>query len=104
MDALLGREALAGLAANDNGETTVSAGRLEAELGYGIALFGGGFTGTPHAAFGLSDTSRDYRLGWRLTSARRGDPGFQVGFDATRREAANADAEHGLMLRGLIRW
>ena len=104
MDALLGRETLAGLAASDNGDTTASAGRLEAELGYGTALFGGGFTGTPRAAFGLSDTGRDYRLGWRLTSARRGDPGFEIGLDATRREAANTDAEHGIMLRGAIRW
>ena len=75
-----------------------------AEAGYGIALFGGGFTGTPHLGVGLSDTSRDYRLGWRLTSARPGDPGFAIGLDATRREAANADAEHGVMLRGTIRW
>ena len=104
MEALLGRETLAGLAANDDGDTTASAGRLEAELGYGIAMFDGGFTGTPHLGFGLSDTGRDYRLGWRLTSARRGDPGFEIGLDATRREAANADAEHGLMLRGAIRW
>ena len=53
MDALLGRETLAGLAANDNGDTTASAGRLEAELGYGIAMFSGGFTGTPHLGVGL---------------------------------------------------
>ena len=111
MDALLGRETLAGLAADpgsgagagDNGGTA-SAGRLEAELGYGIALFGGGFTGTPNLGIGLSDTSRDYRLGWRLTSARPGGPGFEIGLDATRREAANADAEHGVMLRGTVRW
>ena len=63
MDALLGRQTLAGLAANDNGDTTASAGRLEAELGYGIAMFSGGFTGTPHLGVGLSDTGRDYRLG-----------------------------------------
>ena len=104
MDALLGRETLAGLAANDNGDTTASAGRLEAELGYGIAMFSGGFTGTPHLGVGLTETGRDYRLGWRLTSARRGDPGFEIGLDATRSEAANADAEHGIALRGTIRW
>ena len=104
MNALLGRETLAGLAANDNGAATASAGRLGAELGYGIALFGGGFTGTPHLGVGLSESGRDYRLGWRLTSARRGDPGFEVGLEATRREAANADAEHGIALRGVIRW
>ena len=103
MDALLGRETLAGLAANDDGGTA-SAGRLEAELGYGIAMFDGGFTGTPNLGVGFSETARDYRVGWRLTSARRGDPGFQVDLDATRREAANTDAEHGLMLRGTIRW
>ena len=103
MDALLGRETLAGLAANDDGGTA-SAGRLEAELGFGLPLFDGGFTGTPNLGIGFSETSRDYRVGWRLTSARRGDPGFQVDLDATRREAADADAEHGLMLRGTIRW
>ena len=106
MDALLGRETLAGLAANDNGDTTASAGRLEAELGYGIAMFDGGFTGTPHLGVGLTETGRDYRLGWRLTSARRGGPGFEIGLAATRSEAANDDEapQHGLMLRGAIRW
>ena len=108
---MLGRESLAGLAADpgpgagagDNG-ATANAGRLEAELGYGIALFGGGFTGTPHLGFGLSDTVRDYRLGWRLTSARKDDPGFEIGLEATRREAANDNTEHGVTLRGAIRW
>ena len=104
MDALLGRETLAGLAANDNGDTTASTGRLEAELGYGIAMFDGGFTGTPHLGVGLTETGRDYRLGWRLTSARRGDPGFEINLEGTRSEAADADAEHGIALRGTIRW
>ena len=74
--------------------------RLQGEIGYGIAMFDGGFTGTPNLGVGFSETARDYRLGWRLTSARRGDPGFQVDLDATRREAADANAEHGLMLWG----
>ena len=104
MDALLGRGTLAGLAADGNGGATASAGRLEAELGYGIPAFGGALTATPHLGFGLTDTGRDYRLGWRLKSARKGTPGFEVGLEATRREAANADAEHALMLRGAIRW
>ena len=103
METLFGRETMAGLAANDNAAGT---SRLEGEIGYGIAAFGGGFTGTPYTGFGLaSDGARDYRLGWRLTSARPGDPGFEVGLEATRREAANGDApEHGAMLRAKIRW
>ena len=71
---------------------------------YGLAAFGGAFTGTPNIGFGLSDTARDYRLGWRLTSAVPGDPGFEVSLDATRRETANDNAEHGAMLRAVIRW
>ncbi len=49
---------------------------------------------------GLSDTARDLRIGWRLTPAVTVDPGFEVHFDATRREAANDNAppEHGVML------
>ena len=44
-------------------------------------------------------------MSWRLTSAVRGDPGFEVNLDVTRREAANDnDAEHGVMLRSLFRW
>ena len=80
--------------------------RLEGELGYGLSAFGDRFTSTPNIGFGLSDTARDYRIGWRLTSAVRGDPGFQVDFDVTRREAANGNgpAEHGAMLRSTIRW
>ena len=103
MDALLGRGTMAGLAADDNGDTP-SAGRLEAELGYGLPMFGGAVTATPHLGIGLSDTSRDCRLGWRLKPARKGGPDFTLGLEATRREAADADAEHGVMLRGRLRW
>ena len=80
---------------------------LAAEMGYGLALFGDRFTGTPNIGFGMSDGgARDYRIGWRMTSAVEGDPGFEVRLDATRREAANDDGppEHGVMLRSLIRW
>ena len=79
---------------------------LTAEAGYGMALLGDRFTGTPNVRFGMSDGgARDYTLGWRLTSAVPGDPGFEVSLDATRREAANDnEAEHGVMLRSLIRW
>ena len=78
--------------------------RLAAELGYGVALFSGRFTGTPHAGMTLTGSGRDYRIGWRLTSAVPGDPGFAVGLEASRRESANDNAAHGVMLRGSVRW
>ena len=83
--------------------------RLEGELGYGLPVFGGGFTGTPNVGFGLSDSGRDYRIGVRLTPAGPGTSGFEVNLDATRREPANGNGagdpvEHGVMLRTAIRW
>ncbi len=98
----------AGLAANDGGAGNgfQASGRLEGEVGYGLRLFGDRFTGTPNVGFGLSDGGvRDYRIGWQLTSAVPGDPGFEVSLDATRRGLANdGKPEHGVTLRAAIRW
>ena len=78
--------------------------RLAGELGYGIAL-PGGFTGTPSVGFGFADTARDWRVGWRLAPAGA-ETGISLDLDATRREAAGANAppEHELMLRGAWSW
>ena len=72
-----------------------------------MALFGGRFTDTPNVGFAMSDGgARDWRLGWRLSPALEGDPGFEVSLDAARREPAGDDAapEHGVMLRAMVRW
>ena len=91
-----------GLAAN--GDAPASS-RLDTEFGYGLAMFGGGFTGTPNVGFGLSDAARELRMGWRLTPAAPDGPSFELSLDATRRESADGDApEHGVMLRALTRW
>ena len=97
MDRLWSARDARGLAPNSEFE---AGQRLDGELGYGVGLFGDRFTGTPNVGFGLSDYARDYRVGWRLTSVVRGDPGFEVNLDATRREAVNdnfegAGSEHG---------
>ena len=104
MDALLGRDTMSGLAANDNGELTR---RLEATLGYGVPVFGGRFIGTPEIGLGLSDTDRELKLGWRLGLARReGNVSMDLELEATRRESANDDREpeHGVGLRFNMRW
>ena len=85
--------------------------RLEGDLGYGLPVFGGGFTGTPNLGFGFSNGGRDYRLGWRPTPTAPGASGFEFTLDATRREPVNdngsgsgAAPEHGVMLRSAVRW
>ena len=107
MDALLGRDTLAGLAANDD-EDELQRRRLELKLGYGVPAFGGGFTATPELGVGLSDTERRYSLGWRLGLAQDG-PGARVTFglevEGSRREPVNDDApEHALALRMRVGW
>ena len=79
--------------------------RLDAELGYGLAAFGGGFTGTPNLGFGLSDGAREVRIGWRLTPAAQDPSGFELNLDATRRESADDTApEHAVRLGLGVRW
>ena len=80
--------------------------RWEGEMGYGLALFGDRFTGTPNLGAGFSETARAWRAGWRLTSVVPNDPGFEVNLDATRKEAVGGTAppEHGVTLKGTIRW
>ena len=105
-DALLSRTTLDGLAANDNGaggNDELKSRRLELKFGYGLAAFGDRFTWTPEAGVGLSDTGRDFSLGWRLVrgGSGGGDGSFELPFEARWRESANGDtsSEHEVGLR-----
>ena len=96
-DALLERGTLAGLAANDNSAEDgglLSRRRLEVRFGYGFGAFGDAFTSTPELGFGLSEGSRDYRLGWRLSRAA-GAGSLELALEATRREVANDNSAGG---------
>ena len=110
-DSLLTRGTLEGLAANDNGEAgndEMKSRRLELKFGYGLPAFGDRFTWTPEIGVGLSDTGRDYSLGWRLVRGGSGGDGgsFELSFEARRRESANDDTapEHEVGLRLTARW
>ena len=101
MEALLRRDTMTGLANSG----VAARGRLEATLSYGVPVFGGALTGAPSAGVGVSEFSRDYRLGWRLTPAAQRAVPFEVNLDATRRESAlTPAADHGVMLRGRVQW
>ena len=110
VDALLGRGTLAGLAANDNGDgggdDAFGNRRLELRMGYGFSTFGDRFTSTPELGLGLSDSTREYSLGWRLGLVQRGSNSLELGLEVSRRESANddADAEHSVGFRVRARW
>ena len=110
VDALLGRGTLAGLAANDtgSGEDDLRNRRLELRLGYGVSAFADRFTATPELGFALSNSVREYSLGWRLNLAQGGPTALELRLDATRRErdgpAKDNDAEHGVRFGVTARW
>ena len=91
-----------GLAANGK---AAPSNRLDTEFGYGLPVFGDRFTGTPNVGLGMSEAARDWRIGWRLNPAAPNASGFEVSLDAVCREPVNDNgAEHGVMLRSLLRW
>ena len=101
MDALLSR-VTAGF--GFNGEDESDQRRFEATLGYGVALFGGRFAGTPEVGLALSDAGREYSVGWRLSLNQRGRTSFTLAVQATRRETLNHTPEYGVDLRLAAHW
>ena len=81
-------------------------GRLDARVGYGMALLGGHFTGTPELGLGLSEAGRDWRLGWRLGLAETKRVSFNLRLEGTRREPVNDNLapEHWIGLTANMRW
>ena len=110
-DALLARGTLAGLGASSGPEASDTADllsrRLDIKFGYGFAAGGGRFASIPEIGFGLSDTGRDFSLGWRLAGDRSGGGGaFQLSAEARRHETdgGNRPPEHGIGVRLSARW
>ena len=97
-DALLARDTLEGLAANDNGDGQRG---LEARFGYGFGVLGGRFTMTSEIGLGLSEAGRDTTLGWRLTRTGSGPGSLELSLEGRRRESANGNTprEHGIGFR-----
>ena len=95
-DALLARPTLAGIGAEE--DEGPRGRRLEARLRYGLGVFDDRWTMTPELGLGLSDTGREYSLGWRLTERVVAGLAFELGLEGTRRESADeaAGPEHGL--------
>ena len=97
------RGALAAPAANEPG-IGFREPRLEARFGYGLPAFGDSFTSTPEIAVGLSESGRDYILGWRLMRGDDAPDGsaLEIALEAQRRESPSGRGtppEHAVGVR-----
>ena len=84
-------------------EDTPRSSRLDAEVGYGMAV-SGGFTGTPHVGLGLSDTAQEFRMGWRLSSTSQVVGGIEVNIDTARRDSTGDSTEHRIGVGVTAQW
>ncbi|MDE2791747.1 MAG: autotransporter domain-containing protein, partial [Paracoccaceae bacterium] len=67
-------------------------GRLDANVSYGMAMFGGHVLGTPELGIGLSEVGDELRLGWKFGLIGSKRVTFDLGLDATRWEPASGAA------------
>ena len=69
-----------------------------ARIGYGFEVLKGGYVAIPEIGFGLGNTEREVRLGWRLAEQTSAAMAFELGVEATRVETAEnaTNARHGV--------
>ena len=99
-----GLDALFATAPLEDRAGSEAASRWTMEAAYGVPAFGGRFTGSPHAGFGLATGTRDWTLGWRLTPEGRTAPDLSFGVKAVRRESDAAPPEHTLGVELRAAW
>ena len=76
------------------------AASFDAEVGYGLSAPGGGLL-TPYGGLTISNGGTEtYRAGGRLKIGRF----FSMSLEGDRRERIDDDPDHGVMLRGVLRW
>ena len=80
-----------------------AASRWSMDAAYGLPLFGGRYTGSPHVGFGLATDARDYSVGWRLTPEANG-PDLSFGLKAIRRESDAEAPEHSVGFEVRATW
>ena len=105
MDALLGRETLAGLAASGDGGELENR-RLELRVGYGFAAFRHRFTSMPELGLGLSSGQREFSVRWRLDLSGSGPNSLALQLEASRREYDDRSTAppHAIGFRLTARW
>ncbi len=97
VESLWERQDASGLASG----RAVPAGRVDMEMSYGLAAFGGKGVVVPYAGYAFSgEGARTQSVGGRLSVGE----GFSISLEGDRRENLGTAAEHGIILRGSRAW
>ena len=126
MESLFARHTMSGIAPED--DRYAPGARLDADVGYGFSVPGGRSVAIPYAGVSRSAQGQALRLGGRLRSGTatqwhlggefpEGEHTFRIGYryrlgsllglgvEGIRRDgAAGESPEHGIRLRGILRW
>ena len=97
-DALWARETMSGIAGTD---AHMPGGRLDAELGYGVPVFGGRGVVTPYTGLVVSEGGRrDLHLGWRLNCGSYCN--LMLGLKRPESAIRNMPNEYSVMLQARL--
>ena len=82
-------------------DTGAAGGVFDAEVGYGVSILEDTALLTPYAGMTLVDrTANTYRIGGRFDLG----PSLSLSLEGERSESAASAPEHGVALRGALRW
>ena len=76
---------------------------IDAEIGYGVLVAGGKFTGRPAIGIGASGSERTYRTGYTIRLAKRDRIEMELGLEAYRRIGVQ-NREHGARVEFGLHW
>ena len=85
---------------------SASESRWNAEVAYGLSAWDGRFTGSPYIGLGITDSTQEYNLGWRLQPVYTTDQAlnFTLDVQATHRQTDDHEPTQFVGVEAGVRW
>ncbi len=85
---------------------SASESRWHAQAAYGFSMLSGQFTGSPYIGTGITDSTQEYNLGWRLQPVYTTDRAvtFTLDVQATHRETDDNEPTQFVGVEAGVRW
>ncbi len=85
---------------------SASESRWNAQAAYGFSMLSGQFTGSPYIGTGITDSTQEYNLGWRLQPVYTTDKAahFTLDVQATHRETDDNEPTQFVGVEAGVRW